>query len=226
MDLVGFPNDNTNHEGMNMELRRCLREPIPEIEIAAQRLDEAVSAHLRGERELAEQLLCKADDKVIWHWLDEVWGKGSIYNEKRRTLPPPAIPRDQRAKPRQAIAATKRLIHERDGYYCRFCKMPVIRTEVRSAIRRAYPNAVPWEGTNATQHAAFQCMWAQYDHILPHARGGNSDPENVYLTCAACNYGRGKDGNALLEELDLYHPEFHAPRRGDWDGLERFLGQN
>ena len=33
-----------------MNLRCCLREPVPEIEIAAQRLDDAVSAHVRGER--------------------------------------------------------------------------------------------------------------------------------------------------------------------------------
>lgn len=202
--------------------RQCLREPIPEIEIAARRLNEAVSAHLRGERELAERLLREADDKIIWHWLDEAWGKTSIYNQKRRTLPPPVIPSSERAKPRQATPATKRLIHERDGYYCRFCKMPVIRAEVRSAIRRAYPSAVAWESANATQHAAFQCMWAQYDHILPHTRGGESGVENVYLTCAACNYGRG---NALLEELDLLHPTRHACRRGDGMALSVFLVQ-
>ena len=48
-------------------------------------------------------------------------------------------------------------------------------------------------------------MWAQYNHILPHAHGGRSDLENVYLTCAACNYGRG---NYLLEKFDLLHPVY------------------
>ena len=203
-----------------MSLRCCLREPIPEIEIAACRLEEAVGAHLRGERDAAEELLRQADDKVVWDWLDSVWGKETVYNRPRRTLnDPPALPKDQRAKPRDATDDTKRLIHQRDGWYCRFCKMPVIRAKVRSAIRKEYPKVVPWEGTNATQHAAFQCMWAQYDHVLPHARGGRSDLENVYLTCAACNYGRG---NYLLEDFDLLHPSLHAPRQGSWNGLENF----
>ena len=165
----------------NMSLRYCLREPIPEIEIAARRLEEAVGAHLRGECDAAEELFRQADDKVVWDWLDSVWGKETVYNRPRRTLnDPPALPKNQRAKPRDAADEIKRRVH---------------------------------------QHAAFQCMWAQYDHILPHARGGRSDLENVYLTCAACNYGRG---NYLLEDFDLLHPSLHAPRQGSWNGLENF----
>jgi hypothetical protein len=203
-----------------MSLRLCLREPIPEIEIAAHRLSDAVSAHRRGDRDAAEELLRQANDKIVWDWLDSVWGKQTVYNRRRRSMDnPPVVPADQRAQPRDATEEIKHLIHQRDGRYCRFCKIPVIRAKVRSAIRKAYPQAVPWGGTNASQHAAFQCMWAQYDHILPHARGGRSDLENVYLTCAACNYGRG---NNLLEELDLVHPSLHGPRQGDWDGLESF----
>jgi 5-methylcytosine-specific restriction endonuclease McrA len=203
-----------------MSLRRCLREPIAEIEIAAKRVKDAVSSHLRGERDVAEELLRLANDKVVWDWLDSVWGKKTVYNQPRRILAsPPVVPKEQRAQPRDPTAETKRLVHQRDGFYCRFCKMPVIRDKIRFAIRREYPEAVPWEGTNSNQHAAFQCMWVQYDHILPHARGGRSDLENVYLTCAACNYGRG---NYLLEEFDLIHPGLHDPRQGDWDGLENF----
>jgi 5-methylcytosine-specific restriction endonuclease McrA len=203
-----------------MTLRYCLREPIPEIEIAAGRLNDAVSAHLLGKRAIADDLLRQANDKIVWDWLDSVWGKETEYNRPRRKLDHiPALRKEERSVPRDATRETKRLIHQRDGYYCRFCKIPVIRGELRSAIKKEYPDAVPWEGTNATQHAAFQCMWAQYDHILPHARGGQSNFDNVYLTCAACNYGRG---NYLLEEFDIVHPSLHAPRQGDWDGLERF----
>jgi 5-methylcytosine-specific restriction endonuclease McrA len=203
-----------------VSLRQCLREAIPEIEIAAHNLNDAVSAHLRGERDLAEELFRQADDKVVWDWLDSVWGKETVYNRPRQILDdPPSMPMDQRAKPRAATEEIKRLVHQRDGQYCRFCKIPVIRGKIRSEIHKQYPKAVPWDGTNATQHAAFQCMWAQYDHLLPHARGGRSDLENVYLTCAACNYGRG---NYLLEEFDLLHPSLHAPRQGKWDGLESF----
>jgi hypothetical protein len=27
----------------------------------------------------------------------------------------------------------------------------------------------------------------------------------------------------VLEEQDLMHPNLHAPRQGNWDGLKRFL---
>lgn len=63
---------------MNVELRRCLCEPIPEIEIAAQRLNDAVSAHLRGERDVAEELLRLADDKIVWGWLNWSGAKRAI----------------------------------------------------------------------------------------------------------------------------------------------------
>ena len=96
----------------------------------------------------------------------------------------------------------------------------MVRQEVRAALHREYPAAIPWGRTDPTQHAALQLMWAQYDHIVPHSRGGRSDIDNVYLTCAACNFGRG---DHLLEEFDLRHPGLHPPRIGGWDGLEGVL---
>ncbi len=62
-------------------------------------------------------------------------------------------------------------------------------------------------------------MWAQYDHILPNARGGATTLENVFLTCAACNYGRM---DYTLEEVGLLHPGSREPRKGAWNGLEDF----
>ena len=204
--------------------RRWLRDPIPEIEIAARQLGDAVAAHHRGEPGKADNLFRQTNSRVLWDWLDSVWGKRTIYNQPRRKLlHPQALPKAERATPRHATEGMKRLIHQRDGHYCRFCKVPVIRREVRDALRREYPEAIPWGDTNQTQHAAFQLMWAQYDHILPHARGGRSDLENIYLTCAACNHGRG---NYLLEDFDLIHPKLHPPRQGDWDGLESVISHS
>lgn len=98
--------------------------------------------------------------------------------------------------------------------------MPVIRGKIRSAILKGYSKAVPWQGTNTAQHAAFQCMWAKYDHVLPHARVGSSNLDNVYLTCAACNYGRR---NYLLEKFDLVHPRLHARREENGTDLRVFV---
>ena len=207
-------------ERVNVTLRMSFREPIPEIEQVATMLDQAVDAHAHGRRADADELLRAADVKVVWDWSDSVWGKKSPYILFRPVADSlPRLAKEQRKTPRYATSETKRMIHQRDGFYCRFCKIPVITGDVRSRIRNAYPEAVRWDGTTATQHAGFSCMWAQYDHIVPHARGGGSDIDNVYLTCAACNYGRM---NYTLEEVGLAHPADHAPRQGSWDGLERF----
>lgn len=202
------------------ELRYCLRLPIPEIYDAARFLDAAVSAHTQGRRDLADELFRLANNKTVWDWTDSVWGKSSPHVQYRQ-IPnaPPTLPKDQRVKVRMPTTEEKSRIHARDGFHCRFCGIPVIRREVRQKIAALYPDSVPWGNTNDTQHAGFQAMWAQYDHVLPHARGGNNDFENVVLTCAACNFGRM---SYTLEEVGLYDPRQREPYRSSWDGLERF----
>ena len=184
-------------------------------------LSDAADAHLRGERDLAEALFARANDDTVRGWLESIWAKDSRWNTPTRKVDhSPLVPQSLRAKPRDPDAATKRAVHLRDGWYCRHCHLPVIRTEVRALMHREYPRAVPWGTTNASQHAAFQALWAQYDHVLPWSRGGTSDIDNIYLTCAACNHGRN---HYLLEHFDLEHPNTRPRREGDWDGLERLL---
>ena len=62
-------------------------------------------------------------------------------------------------------------------------------------------------------------MWLQYDHLLPHARGGGSDLDNLLITCAPCNYARW---NYTLAEVGLLDPRTRERVRSTWDGLERF----
>jgi 5-methylcytosine-specific restriction endonuclease McrA len=119
---------------------------------------------------------------------------------------------------------TQRAVIERDGFHCRFCGLPVIRPAIRDSLRRAYPDALGWGSTNLSQHAAFQCLWLQFDHLLPNSRGGASTLENVVITCAPCNFGRME---TTLAEARLVDPLSRpTPRKwggfGSWDGLERF----
>ena len=201
--------------------RYCLREAVPELEVAAGLLSDAVDAHLRGERELAEDLFHRANDPVTRAWLESVWGKASVWNTPVRVVDhAPIVTEALRARPRQPTAATQLAVHARDGWHCRHCHVPVVRKAIRAAMHREYPEAVPWGGTNPSQHAAFQALWAQYDHVVPWSRGGSSDVANVYLTCAACNYGRVE---YLLEHFNLEHPATRPRREGPWDGLERLL---
>lgn len=199
--------------------RPCLREPIPEIADAARYLDAAVSAHLIGRSELAENLIRLADMPAIREWTESLWGSSPYLGCRGVSDKPPNLSNVQRAKVRMPTANVKRDLLHRDGYHCRFCGIPVIRTEVRERIKRIYPHALQWGRRNVEQHAAFQAMWVQYDHLLPHAKSGNNDLENMVITCGPCNFGRM---NHTLEEVGLIDPRTREPVRSTWDGLERF----
>jgi hypothetical protein len=199
----------------------CFRRPIAEVLAAAKYLDAAVDAHLLGNTGLAELLIRAADMDEVREWTESLWGKGSPY-VKPRIVPgaPPVLAKDKRIVERMPDGVALMKIHDRDGYHCRFCGVPVIRKEVRTLLSKCYPNALRWERTNLGQHAAFQAMWAQYDHVLAHARGGDNSIENTILTCAPCNFGKM---NYTLEELNLIDPRSRPRLSSSWDGLERLL---
>jgi 5-methylcytosine-specific restriction endonuclease McrA len=208
-------------KGGELAFRSCLREPIPEIAEAAHYLDEAVAAHLSGQSDVAEELIRRANMPVIRDWTESLWGSNSPYVQYRVVLDaPPILPKEQRVKVRMPNSAERCELHQWDGYHCRFCGIPVIRREIRNRIKKVYPHALPWGRTNPDQHAAFQAMWLQYDHLRPHARGGNNDLRNVVITCAPCNFARM---NYTLEEVGLIDPTRREPVGSTWDGLERFI---
>lgn len=201
--------------------RRCFLEPIAEISLAAGYLDQAVSAHLLGNRALAENLINKANDPAIREWGESIWGKASPHIHYRAVPDaPPILEHSQRKHLRMPSTDEKRALHLRDGYHCRFCGIPVIRKEIRELLRSLYPSALPWGRINRTQHAAFQTLWAQYDHVLPHSRGGTNDLGNLIVVCAPCNFGRM---SYTLEEVGLADPRTREPECSTWDGLERLL---
>ncbi len=206
---------------MYLEKRRCFRDPISEIFKAAELLDRAANAFLAGDLILAEELIHLADMQEIHAWTESIWGKSSPYVHVRQISDEkPYLPKNQRSTNRMPTKQQQKLLLQRDGFHCRFCGIPVIRKEVRAFLHKQFPEALPWGAKNIEQHAAFQAMWVQYDHIIPHARGGNNDLDNLVITCAPCNYGRM---NYLLEEVGLEDPRQHPPQKSEWDGLERVL---
>jgi 5-methylcytosine-specific restriction endonuclease McrA len=200
--------------------RRYMREPIPQIADAARLLDAAVTAHLMEKRDVAEQLIRLADMPVLRDYTESLWGTKSPYVQYRAVANASAhLPDEQRAKARMPRTAEKAALFDRDGYHCRFCGIPVIRREIRERIRAVYPDALRWGDKNADQHTAFQLMWATYDHVLPHSRGGTSALENTIIVCQPCNCARW---HYTLDELGLLDPRLREPTRSAWDGLERF----
>lgn len=198
--------------------RRCLREPIPEIEQAAQMLLRAVSAHQLGDGRLAEYLIRLANMEEVGEWSNSLWGKRSPHVQYRGTPgAEPFLPKIERHVVRMPTLAQRHELHQRDGYHCRFCGIPVMRKEIRQGFMAAYPALSIWGRTHGMQHAAFQAIWAQYDHVVPRARGGDNDLNNIVVTCAPCNYGRM---SYTLEEVNLVDPREQEPVRSKWDGLE------
>ena len=202
--------------------RRCMREPIKEIFHATELLDRAVDAHLRQDRKTAEQLFREADMPEVRAWTESLWGgKRKNPNQWRyhrfREIPSDGI--KSKAEDRMPKKRYQNIIINRDGFNCRFCGIPVILPEASKAISAAYPEAAYCRSRkNLDQHAALQCLWLQFDHVLPHCWGGENTPDNVVITCAPCNYGRGK---WRLEEVGLIDPRDRPIYKTSWDGLAR-----
>ena len=204
--------------------RPYFRDPIPEIFEAAELLSQAVDAHLfaGGRCDTAGELIKQADMQIVRDWTELLWGKEKLEIHRRRKVEsaPRTLDKSERDPKRKPSKQDERALIERDGHQCRFCGIPVIRAEIRIAMHKQYPDALEWGISNSEQHAAFQCMWLQYDHIVPHSRGGRTDLDNMVITCSGCNYGRGDD---TLEETGLIDPRTRPVRKTSWDGLERFL---
>jgi 5-methylcytosine-specific restriction endonuclease McrA len=202
-------------------LKFCLRTPIPEIFDAARYLDAAVSAHLSGRHDLANDLIRLTNTPALRDYIESLWGAKSPYVSVREVANPrPYLAKDEVKALRMPGADLQRQLIDRDGYHCRFCGIPVIPVEVRKKLNEAYPDALPWGMTNASQHAAFQALWMQFDHVVPHARGGDNSLGNIVIACAGCNYSRM---NWTLEEVGLQDPRERPPVRSMWDGLTRIL---
>ncbi|HEX8903071.1 HNH endonuclease [Vitreimonas sp.] len=209
---------------MTMAMRRCLLEPPPEVWPAAERLLEAVRLHNANDMSGAAECFREADLPIIGVWFKKVVGPydASLHGPHPEALDPPRLPMHERRRPRMVSSAGRRDILARDGYHCRFCGMPVIPKDTIKAIASVYPKDAPWTDNAAEQHRFFQAANLQFDHIIPHARGGESSVGNMVVTCAVCNYGRMSN---TLEESFLIDPRAFPVQRSSWDGLQCFVPQ-
>jgi 5-methylcytosine-specific restriction endonuclease McrA len=208
-------------------LRDCFADPIPEIFEAANLLNYAVTAHLRGDTARAALLIRAADMPIIGAWLDPIWTAPHRQVVERVPVDlPPMVLKSERHKPRDAPPQMKRDLVARDGHHCRLCGIPLVRADIRKLLTAHYPEEARWTGARETQHhRGLQVMWLQFDHVTVHSRGGQTSIENLVVTCPACNYGRDR---YMMSEVGLRDPRLHIRQPTwegckTWDGLERIL---
>ncbi|QYZ70176.1 HNH endonuclease [Neotabrizicola shimadae] len=201
-------------------MKNCIKTPIPEIYEAAEQLSAAVDAHLVGDTGLAREQFRRADSRIVWEWTNPAWSRP----DKNVLVPKPlgdsrTVPKAERVPDRSIAPHVRKAVLRRDGHRCRYCGIPVVDAAIRKIAHRHYPEVVPWNPRdNAAEHAGFQCLWLQYDHVVPHSHGGRSTADNVVICCALCNFGKDR---FTLRQLGLADPRDRAPVRTDWDGLER-----
>lgn len=207
--------------------RRCLREPIADIFSAAESLRQAVEAHVSGDRARAGQLIVDADRSSIREWVSPLLGSAAAYSDRQQHVryrklddAPPLLPKSKRVPVRMPNATQRAELIAIQGRNCAFCRIPLVSAEVRKALVLAYPSQARWGPTFDDCHAALLAMWLQFDHVVPHSRGGTNELTNILLTCSGCNYGRMSH---TLEEVGVEDPRLRPIERTDWDGLEAVL---
>jgi len=203
---------------MEVRIRRYMYEPIYKAFQSAALLSDAVDAHLHGDVVGAKRLLVEADIDEIRAWQ---WPIESKLPWKRLSNEPLSLLKQARAKPRHPTGATRQIVIDRDGYHCRFCGLPVISSDVRKCLSVLYGEAIPWSRKFHECHAGFQCLTMSFDHVLPHERGGTSDPENIVVACGPCNYARM---SFTLREVEVDHPLKHPSYTRHWFGYDRWDG--
>jgi len=198
--------------------RRCLHEPLPEHDVAADLLSNAVDAILRKDLTQAQEMVRRADLHVLFDHTTLVKGRKDKRIQRKRKVEMPALQVSKIAI-RMPSENGKMALFARDLWRCRFCDCRVVPPAVRSAMRAFLPDAIPWS-ENEGYHGGFFAMSASVDHVVPHSAGGSNEDENLVTACWACQFGRGAYS---LAELGLLDPRERPPVNDGWDGLMRLL---
>lgn len=213
-------------DGEYWDLRPCLREPIPEIADAAHLLGEATEHHLAGRRNDAVKAIVAADKPIIRSWIESLWGSAKLYPDKPsylRVRPvealPPFLPQADRVPVRGPNRKAAQEVVARMGWLCAYCGNLLIGRDARKVLQLHYSEA-RWGRTNNERHNALMCLDIEFDHVVPHSRGGTNEIDNLVPCCAPCNCG--KEGYTL-EQLGLTDPRNREPKPSSWDGLTRLL---
>ncbi len=107
-------------------------------------------------------------------------------------------------------------IFVRDGFTDRYSGAPLIFPGTLRALSLLLPTEFPYHRNwrQSETHPAYWELYPTIDHVVPLARGGSDQEENVVTTSMVRNAAKA---NWLLRELGW--PEELEPPRDGWDGL-------
>ena len=120
------------------------------------------------------------------------------------------------AKERGRIPNNKMLeVFYRDNFTCRYCGRKTVFSGLLRIISHLFPEEFPYHPNWKMDktHPVFWKLSTSCDHIVPRARGGSDDIENLVTCCYMCNTIKA---NWTLEELRWTLLE---PSKDEWDGL-------
>ena len=210
--------------------RRCFLEPIEEIFECAILLDDAATAYVNKRLAETEHLIKKADMPKLYWWTETHWGQKYPWMNRLREIEKPEIIKTEGSPP----PTVEKEVINRDGYFCRYCGVPVIDNKARKKLLKNFPAALRWGGNNDELHCGFQALHICLDHVVPKSRGGAHEADNLVVCCWPCNNAKGDHTlaalgleNPLKREMEQdrlkYCPPKYRETLKDWDGLMRVV---
>ena len=121
-----------------------------------------------------------------------------------------------RASSRGVSKRSQLSVFQRDGFRCRYCGRRVVMPPVLRLLSICFGEIFPYHlhGKMDVSHLAFWRDVSSCDHLIPVARGGTSEAENLVTACYMCNSIKQ---NWLVDELRWVVMPVSA--RSPWDGL-------
>ena len=211
---------------MNTEntLETCFLPPPAEIEEATNLLSAAADAFLRQDHEAARLLLRSADIPVLREYRSHFVGANKHPRVVlTRTVVGSAghVGRGERDQSRMPIGSFAVAIFARDGWRCRYCGIRVASLKAFNELNKHYYEEIRWRpGPYSDRNMIFNVIAGSLDHVVPHARGGETTAENLVTACGCCNYGKK---SRTLTEVGLSDPRGRPAVVDGWDGLMRVI---
>lgn len=120
--------------------------------------------------------------------------------------------------PSRRVTRFEKALFARDGYRCRYCQIRVIPGSIFKRMETLLGKS-KFDATsrsNKARNGVKLTFSAALDHVVPHSRGGRTNPEHLVTACWACNYGKAE---YTLAGLGLNDPRDRSPVVDEWHGL-------